>query len=457
MIPILTPDEMASVDAAAPEGVETLIDRAGRAVARSATRLLGGTYGRVVNVIAGKGNNGKDGLVAADVLRGRGVTVRVFDAVLGPAELPPADLVIDAAFGTGFRGEWSAPRVGQTPVLAVDVPSGVNALTGSCRPGVLRADHTVTFQAVKPGLLFGDGAVLAGQVEIADIGLDVSRATQHLVEPSDVAAWWPQRPVDAHKWKRAVRVVAGSPGMVGAARLAAEAAARSGAGLVKLSVPGMDARVRSEIVQQRIPNFDWVGDALSDIARFGSLVIGPGLGREEYTIASVRQTIVDATVPVVIDGDGLFAAAWDADGAAPLFVDRGLPTVLTPHDGEYTVLAGGPPAADRVSAARQLAADLGCIVLLKGPTTVVADPTGRALLIDRGDERLATAGTGDVLSGMIGAVLATGAPALEGVAAAAWLHADAATRSTATGTLAGDLVDLLPQTISALHPAGGTV
>lgn len=446
---------MACVDAAAPEGVETLIDRAGRAVARSAIGMLGGTYGRTVNVVAGKGNNGKDGLVAADVLAQRGVRVRVFDAVLGPSTLPSADLVIDAAFGTGFRGEWAAPDVGDALVLAVDVPSGVDALTGGAKPGVLCADRTITFQALKPGLLFGRGAQLAGTVDVVDIGLDVSRATQHLVEPGDVAEWWPARRIDAHKWKRAVRVVAGSPGMVGAARLAAEAAARAGAGLVKLSVPGMDIATRSEVVQHRIPNFDWADDALADIARFGSLVIGPGLGREEYTIASVRQAIVDATVPVVIDGDGLFAAAWDADGAAPLFVDRGLPTVLTPHDGEYSVLAGAPPAADRVAATRRLAADLGCIVLLKGPTTVVADPSGAALVVDHGDERLASAGTGDVLSGMIGAVLATGAPALHGVAAAAWLHGDAAIRQLDSGMLAGDLIDALPASISAIREHGG--
>lgn len=205
----MTPDEVASVDAAAPEGIETLIDRAGRAVARAAIAMLGGTYGRTVNVVAGKGNNGKDGLVAADVLRRRGVKVRVVDAVLGPRELPPADLVIDAAFGTGFRGEWAAPDVGDSPVLAVDVPSGVDALTGAAKPGVLAADRTITFQSLKPGLLFGRGAQLAGEIEVADIGLDVSGATQHLVERSDVAGWWPQRRLDAHKWRRAVRVVAG--------------------------------------------------------------------------------------------------------------------------------------------------------------------------------------------------------------------------------------------------------
>jgi NAD(P)H-hydrate repair Nnr-like enzyme with NAD(P)H-hydrate epimerase domain len=161
MLPVLTPSQMAAVDAAAPEPIDELIDRAGRAVARVALDMLGGSYGRVVVVIAGKGNNGADGRVAAAVLRRRGVQVKIFDAAALPATLPSACLVIDAAYGTGFRGEWLAPDVGTTPVLAVDVPSGVDALTGVASGHVLRADCTVTFQAMKTGLLFGDGALLS--------------------------------------------------------------------------------------------------------------------------------------------------------------------------------------------------------------------------------------------------------------------------------------------------------
>lgn len=455
MIAIVTPEEMRAIDAAAPEPVEELIDRAGRATAQVALAMLGGAYGRVVDVVAGGGNNGADGRGAAAYLERRGVKVRVIDAAMRPPVLPPCDLVIDAAYGTGFRGEWIAPDVvsssgGRPLVLAVDIPSGVDALTGEAGPGVLAADRTVTFQALKPGLLVGDGRELSGEIDVVDIGLDVSGATQHLVDAGDVAAWWPQRAFDVHKWNGAVRVIAGSQGMLGAGRLCAEAAARGGAGLVMLSSPGLDPGARSEIVQRRIPALDFHGEVFSDLDRFGALVIGPGLGREEGIIASARELIADATLPVVIDGDGIFAAAWSAEGAAPLLRQRGRPTVITPHDGEYALLAGSPPGADRVAAARELARELDVTVLLKGPATVIAGAGGDVLMVDHGDERLATAGSGDVLAGMIGALLAAGVATDRAAAAAAWLHADAARRGPRRGLLAGDIVDLIPATLEAL-------
>lgn len=455
MIPILTPEQMGAVDAAAPEPVEVLIERAGRAVAREALAMLGGSYGRVVNVIAGPGNNGADGRAAGKLLEGRGVKVRVIDAAMRPPILPACDLVVDAAYGTGFRGEWIAPELssasgGRVLVLAVDIPSGVDASTGAAGDGVLPADRTVTFQALKPGLVFGAGRRLSGEVVVADIGLDVSGADQYLVERADVAAWWPTRADDAHKWKGAVRVVAGSAGMLGAGRLCAAAAARSGAGLVALSSPGIDPIARDEIIQRPVPAGGFADDVLDDLDRFGGLVVGPGLGREETTIDGVRRLIADAVVPIVIDGDGIFAAAWSADGAAPLLRSRGLPTVVTPHDGEFALLAGSAPGADRVAAARRLAGDFDCTVLLKGPTTVVADPDGPTLVVDHGDQRLATAGSGDVLAGMVGALLAAGVPAVRAAAGAAWLHADAARRGPARGLLAGDLVDLIPGALESL-------
>ena len=454
MIPIVTPDEMRAIDAAAPEPVEELIDRAGRATARVAIDMLGGTYGRVVNVLAGGGNNGNDGRTAGSYLERRGVKVRMIDAAKRPPKLPPSDLVIDAAYGTGFRGDWIAPDVesrGVRPlVLAVDIPSGVNALTGEAGPGVLEADRTVTFQALKPGLVFGAGRQLCGAIDVTDIGLDVSRATQHLVERSDASAWWPGRSTEAHKWNGAVRVVAGSPGMLGAGRLSAEAAARSGAGLVALSSPGVAPDARSEIIQRPIPAAEFHREVFGDLDRFAALVIGPGLGREEATITSARALIADATVPVVIDGDGIFAVAWSADGAAPLLRPRGRPTVITPHDGEFALLVGHPPGADRVAAACALAVDLDVVVLLKGPATVVATPRGEVLVVDHGDERLATAGSGDVLSGMIGALLAGGVAPERAAAAAAWLHADAARRGPRRGLLAGDIVDLIPSALGVL-------
>jgi hydroxyethylthiazole kinase-like uncharacterized protein yjeF len=455
VIPIVTPQEMRDIDAAAPEPVEELIDRAGRATARVALDMLGGAYGRVVNVIAGAGNNGHDGRVAAECLERRGVRVRVFDAVSCPSTLAPCDLVIDAAYGTGFRGEWSAPAVagrsGERPaVLAVDIPSGVDALTGEAGLGVLAADRTITFQALKPGLVFGAGRRLSGSIDVADIGLDVSRASQHLVVAADVAEWWPVRSPAAHKWKGAVRVVAGSRGMLGAGRLSAAAAARAGAGLVTLSSPGLDPDALDEIIQRPMSAVDFQGAVLDDLDRFGALVVGPGIGRDEATIASVRSLIADAALPVVVDGDAIFAAAWSADGAESLLRPRGRPTVITPHDGEFSLLAGRAPGADRVADARRVASDLDVVVLLKGPATVIASPSGQVLVVDHGDDRLATAGSGDVPAGMIGALLAAGVAPERAAAAAAWLHADAANRGPRRGLLAGDIVELIPVALEAL-------
>jgi NAD(P)H-hydrate epimerase len=454
MTPIVTPEEMAAVDAAAPEAVEVLIDRAGRATARVARSMLGGAYGRVVCVIAGRGNNGADGRVAGRVLQGQGVRVVEVDAASPPPVLPPCDLVIDAAYGTGFRGEWAAPEVvspggGRPLVLAVDIPSGVDATTGAAGVGVLAADRTVTFQALKPGLLFGDGRRLAGGVEVVDLGLDVAGATRWRVGAEDVAAWVPRRAHGAHKWNGAVRVVAGSPGMLGAGRLCAAAAARCGAGLVMLSSPGVEARPRDEIVERAIVDAGFDEEVLADLGRFAAMVVGPGLGRAESTITATRSLIADAAVPLVVDGDAIFASAWSADGAAALLRMRSRPTVITPHDGEYAVLRGGPPGGDRIAAAGDLARDLGCTVLLKGPTTVVADGDV-AYVVDHGDERLATAGTGDVLAGMIGALLACGVDPGRAAASAAWLHADAARRGRVRGLLAGDVVELIPDALGSL-------
>ncbi|MDO8363489.1 MAG: NAD(P)H-hydrate dehydratase [Actinomycetota bacterium] len=454
MLPIVTPDEMRAVDAAASEPSAVLIERAGAAVARAAVRMLGGTYGRTVHVIAGKGNNGADGRVAARLLAARGVKVTLFDAAACPPALPPADLVIDAAYGTGFRGSWNPPDVGEAPVLAVDVPSGVDALTGEAFGEVLAATRTVTFAAIKPGLLLPPGSELAGALELVDIGLGegvAAHAHAHLVQPDDVAGWVPSRRVDAHKWRAAVRVVAGSGGMTGAARLAAEAAMRAGAGMVHLSAPGtFVAGAAAEVVQRPLPAKAWAAEVLDTIDRFHALVVGPGLGRDDDTTAQTRKLAVDALVPTVIDGDGLFAMAWNADGAAALLRRRTTPTVLTPHDGEYSLLTGAAPGADRLVATRRLAADTGCVVLLKGPATVVADPHGDVLVVTAGDARLATAGTGDVLSGIIGALLAAGVPAFHAAAAGAWLHGRAAQLAPARGMVAGDIAAHLPAVLEAL-------
>ncbi|MGH9249058.1 MAG: bifunctional ADP-dependent NAD(P)H-hydrate dehydratase/NAD(P)H-hydrate epimerase, partial [Acidimicrobiales bacterium] len=375
MLPVLTPDEMAAVDAAAPEPVEVLVGRAGAALAREAVALLGGTYGRRVVVVAGKGNNGNDGREAARRLARRGVRVEVIAAPDAPPELPASDLVIDAAYGTGFRGEYVAPDPAGAPVLAVDIPSGVDGLTGQAAGRPVAAARTVTFAALKPGLLFHPGRALAGEVTVADIGLDVSGAEVGVVEGTDVAGWVPPRPPDAHKWRAAVMVAAGSPGMTGAAHLAARAAYRAGAGMVRVATPGLesDPALPTEAVGIGVPAAGWDAVVIEQLARIGALVLGPGLGRGAPAVAAIHHLVGTAPVPLVVDGDGLSALGTQA---AEIIARRGgdAATVLTPHDGEFARLAGDPPGPDRIAAARGLAEAVGAIVLLKGPTTTVAHP-----------------------------------------------------------------------------------
>jgi NAD(P)H-hydrate repair Nnr-like enzyme with NAD(P)H-hydrate dehydratase domain/NAD(P)H-hydrate repair Nnr-like enzyme with NAD(P)H-hydrate epimerase domain len=425
LIPILTPDEVRAVDAAAPEPVEVLIARAGAAVAAEAIDLLGGAYGRRIVVIAGKGNNGNDGRVAASLLRRRGAHVAVVDPSL--RDISPCDLVIDAAYGTGFRGTWDPPEVHGSPVLAVDLPSGLDALTGA--GDSLVAERTVTFQALKPVHLLGDPS---GEVVVADIGLDVGATSTWLVEDHDVVL--PRRDRSSHKWRAAVWVVAGSDDMPGAGQLSARAAQRAGAGYVRLS-PGTGGP--TEAVAAPVPVDGWDG-----LERFRAAVVGPGLGRAHDAL--VQELVATSTVPCVVDGDGL--TALGAGAKAHVRAD----TVLTPHDGEFERLAGHRPGADRFAAARDLAAELGCVVLLKGPSTIVAAPDGRTLVAAQGDARLATAGTGDVLSGVIAAFLAQGVAPLEAAAWGAHVHGLAAQAGPARGLVAGDLVDLLPQVLSAV-------
>ncbi len=455
MLPIVTPEQMRAIDAAAttqPGEFEALVEVAGAAVARAALRMLGGAYGRRVVVVAGPGSNGADGRVAARRLTERGVHVSVIDAASAPAVLPRADLVIDAAFGTGFRGDWTSPDPNGAPVLAIDIPSGVDALTGAAGRGVLPVDRTITFAALKPGLLLPPGSVLAGVLELADIGLDVSGAEAHLVQHGDVAAWLPQRRADAHKWRSAAWIIAGNAGMLGAAHLAASAAQRTGAGMVRLSSPGIatDNAAPDEVVGKPLPSHGWAAEVLDNLDRFHSLLVGPGLGRADTTALSIREVVRRASVPVVVDADGLFALAWSGEGPRATLAERQSATVLTPHDGEYALLAGERVGPDRIAAARRLAARTTALVAHKGPAPVFADPDGRAVVVTAGDDRLATAGTGDVLAGIITALVAQGVPGFEAAAAGAWIHGQAARRAPRRGMVAGDLPALIPAVLETL-------
>jgi len=443
VIPVLTPAEVAALDAASPEPLPVLVERAGAAVAHHALDLLGGAYGRRVVVLAGKGNNGADGRAAAVRLRRRGVRVEVIDAVDAPVHLRGVDLVIDAAYGTGFRGEYVGPDTAGTQVLAVDIPSGVDGLTGEERGRALPATRTVTFAALKPGLVLEPGRSLAGEVIVADIGLAVGECQVGVVERTDVVGWLPRREPGAHKWQAAVLVVAGSAGMTGAAHLAAAAAQRAGAGMVHLASPGVteDPERPVEAVGLALPATGWAQIVVPAAARFQALVIGPGLGTGGAAGAAVREVLAGVDLPIVVDGDALTLLGTDAASALG---PRHAPTVLTPHDGELARLTGARPGPDRLDVARRLATSTGAVVLLKGPSTVVADADGRVRVVVAGDARLATAGSGDVLSGTIGALLAQGLGGLEAAAAGAFLHARAGALGPAAGLVARDLLARLP-------------
>ena len=474
MKPVLTVAEMREADRRAPVPDAVLVGRAGHAVAARAVAMLTAArprqavYGARVVVVAGKGNNGADGRVAAAALSARGAKVEVRPAAERFEHLPACDLAIDAAYGTGFRGTWLGFDAGDAPVLAVDIPSGVDGDTGSCDPdSSLWADETVTFAALKPGLLLADGRERAGRVHLADIGLPIGRPAIHLVEDADVAKALVPRPPDSHKWQRAVYVAAGAAGMLGAPTLVARAAMRAGAGYVVLGIPGHDPALLppGEWVGQGLPAVAWDAAVLEQVERCRALVLGPGLGRSDEAVAAIRRLAANAPVPLVLDADGINALGGE-DELASIAHGRSAPTIITPHDGEFARLTGSRPSApgaDRIGLVRALASRTGAVVLLKGPTTIVGAPDGKVLLAAAGTPALATAGTGDVLSGIIGAFLAGGLDALPAGALAAHVHGAAArTLGLPSGLVAGDLPDLVAHWLSgpgwpgaAPHAASG--
>jgi ADP-dependent NAD(P)H-hydrate dehydratase / NAD(P)H-hydrate epimerase len=471
MEPVVTPAEMGEADrrtiAAGTPGA-VLMERAGRAVAWAVRRRLDGVYGRRAVVVCGKGNNGGDGLVAARVLAGWGVRVDVVRLADPPDRatidriLTRSDVLIDAMYGTGFTGSLDgtaadvAARSADVTTIAVDIPSGIDGGTGAASGGAVQATATVTFAARKPGVVFEPGRSHAGAVDVADIGIDLGSVTLELTDPSDPRRWIlaHQRPPDTNKWQAGVLVVGGSGGMTGAPGMVSQAAMRAGAGIVWCGIPGRDAAARasgSEIITKALPATDdgalaGLDDLGSSLDRFRALAVGPGLGTADPTRAAVRELVAKAAVPLVLDADGLNAFAGDPN---PLR-ERPAPTVLTPHDGEYARLAGEPVGPDRVDAARRLAARSGAVVLLKGPTTVIAEPDGHAVLNPTGGPELATAGSGDVLSGIIAGFIARGLPVFEAAAAGAFVHGRAGDVSGHTGLIASDLIAALPRTLADL-------
>ncbi len=504
MKPVITPAEAAELDRASQErgiAAADLMERAGAAVARACVDLLGGTYGRRAVVLCGKGNNGGDGYVAARHLARWGmrvVAIAMEDALVlrspadvnarrltaetdarlrrsSPAlldrELARADIAVDALFGTGFRGvpegevadAIEAVNASLVPVVSVDIPSGVDGATGATPGAVIRADLTVTFGAAKTGAVLLPGAEHAGDVRVVDIGFpdDLLPDTCGLTEPDDVVEVLPERATDAHKKASGTLViVAGSRRMTGAVRLLAHAAGRIGAGYVVVAVPasilpvvqlGLTETVFLPLAETEDGTVaqaahDAVLRALTDA---DALAMGPGLSTNADTQAFVRGVLRESPVPVVLDADGLNAFAGDED----LLADRKTEVVLTPHLGELARLTGGHDG-DRLTAARALAARTNGVALVKGSRTAIAAPDGSARINPTGSPFLATAGTGDVLTGTIGGLVAAGLPPFDAAWAGAYLHGLAgilAGEDFGEGTLAGDVAERLPAAIDLVR------
>jgi NAD(P)H-hydrate epimerase len=486
-------EQMRAIDAWAigARGVPSLelMERAGAGVAEEAERIA---PDGVIAVFAGRGNNGGDGLVAARLLRRRGRDVNVLlacdpDELRGDARAnlerlpgepptrlsgtaldgPVPSLAVDALLGTGATGEprgaiadaIRAIEQAAAPVLAVDVPSGVDASTGEAASIVVRAVATVTFHAAKPGLWIEPGRGQAGRVRVLDIEIPEGAAVEArtgLVHDGVIDVI-PVRGVHSTKFTSGrVLVAGGSTGLTGAPSMVAMAAARAGAGYVTVCVPAtlspifearllepMTLALADEAGEHTAAGVDAVVAAARE--RGGALVLGPGLGSGEHAAAFARGVLEQAGVPTVLDADGLRAFAGSPEALA------GRATVITPHEGELGRLFGRPSAAiaaARLRSAREAAARSGAVVVLKGDDTIVAQPDGLAGVSPGATPGLATAGTGDVLAGVIGAMLASGLDSFTAALAGVRLHAlaavHAANRHGVQGMIASDVIEALP-------------
>jgi hydroxyethylthiazole kinase-like uncharacterized protein yjeF len=459
---LLTPTQMGQADQAAAQHGHpgpALMEAAGRAVARAIQRHI--PRSRTL-VLAGPGNNGGDGYVVARLLAQQGWPIRLAalappragsDAAgaarqwhgpmvpFDPAEAARSDLVIDAVFGAGLTRpvDGLAAETLKTArrIVAIDVPSGLDGATGLTKGYAPSAEITVTFFRLKPGHLLLPGRDLCGRIELSDIG--IPDTVLDPIAPATFAnlpSLWrlPALTAESHKYTRGHVTVVGGAIMTGAARLAAEAARRTGAGMVTIAARGAIETYRSGEPGLIVTDADIVTLLKDD--RRQVWICGPGLGSEEAR--TVFPALIAANRTVVGDADVFSAFAGNPDAL------RGA-SVLTPHAGEFARVFG-PPSPDRLSAARQAAARTGAVVLLKGADTIIAAPDGRAAINLSAPPWLATAGAGDVLSGVIGGLLAQGMPAWEAAAAGAYLHGRAA-------ELAGPglvVEDLLPALVRAL-------
>jgi NAD(P)H-hydrate epimerase len=436
--PLYTAEEMRAAEAG--HDVDELMERAGAAVAGEVQRRFPAAR-RVVGICGG-GANGGDGRIALRILGERGLDAEESDEVEG------ADVVLDALFGTGFRGEprpEAAARIERinasgAAVLAVDIASGVDASTGEVPGAAVRADATVTFHGRKVGLEVAPGRFHAGAVTVADIGL-AHADTGHRLVARDVLALVPKRSERDNKYTAgSVLVVGGARGLTGAACLAAEAAFRADAGYVSVAAPAESLPVLETRLLEAVKRP--LEDVFDAAKRAGALALGPGLGREHADL--VARLLAEADLPAVVDADALA----DLEPTR-----REAPTVLTPHEGELARLLGEDSAwvaAHRLAALERAVERFDCVVLLKGADTLVGAPGSGPLVVSLGVPGLATAGTGDVLTGILGAFLAKGMEAsLAAAAAAAAQQLAAAAVGHRAGLVASDLVHALPGVLDA--------
>jgi hydroxyethylthiazole kinase-like uncharacterized protein yjeF len=445
----------------------TLMRRAANGLARRCALTLGKVYGSRVLLLVGSGDNGGDTLLAGALLAERGAQVSAmltgraheqgmaaFRAAGGrvvPAFPKRVDLIVDGLVGIGARGplrEDAAALIRQLPsakVIAVDVPSGVDVDTGEVPGAALHADITVAFGALKPAHVTGDAVAYCGQIELVDIGLGPwlqGPPAVKVADAHDVANWWPAPGIDSDKYTRGVVGLAtGSYGYPGAALLSVAGAVAGPTGLVRYAGNAFEA------VAAAFPSVV-VAPRVVDSMRVQAWVCGCGLGTDDQSQTELRAVLA-SPLPAVLDADALTMLV---DGSlAGHLRGRDAPTILTPHDREYARLAGEMPGPDRVAAAQKLAVWTNSVVVLKGHRTVIAAPNGESWVNPTGHPSLATGGTGDVLAGLLGSLVAAGVPALRAAVMACFVHGQAGHHASLDGPVTShDVAEALRPTLAEL-------
>jgi len=489
VLELLTAKEMGLADKLAIEGGvpgAVLMENAGRSVADEVSlRFLDAS---TVAILCGPGNNGGDGFVAARYLLERGYFVRLgFDG--DPRALPPdaaamaarysgeihpldpalfdkADVIVDGLFGAGLSkpidGKMAelvdAANASGAPIIAIDVPTGIDGTTGAVRGTAMRALSTVTFFRLKPGHLLMPGHLHCGEIQVANIGIPdgVLKTVKPALFANEPGLWrdrfpWPT--VEGHKYLRGHAVVASGPeDATGAARLAARGALRMGAGLVTVASPRSALTVNAAhltAIMLREADGPRGLEALLADTRKNAFLIGPGHGVGEETRAMVL-TAIRAGPAMVLDADALTSFAETPERLFEAVRARRSPVVMTPHEGEFARLFGTVRGASKVERARAAAAVSGATVVLKGPDTVIAAPDGSAAIDTNGTPWLATAGSGDVLAGMVLGLLAQGVAGFYAASIAVWMHGEAA-KLFGPGLIAEDLPELVPEVLANLE------